>query len=197
MRLLVVYCHPDPESFNAAVRDRVVEAARGAGHEVDLLDLYAEGFEPTMSCEERRGYHEIGPNRAPVEDHIARLMAAEGLIFVYPTWWYGQPAMLKGWLDRVFVPGVAFAMPKPDAPIRGGLDHIRLVGAVTTLGCPRWFWSFVVGAPGRRVLLRGVRAICAARCRTFWCAIHEMDSATHAQRTRFLDRVARRIARIA
>ena len=193
MRLLVVYCHPDPESFTAAVRDTVLAAARAAGHEADLLDLHAEGFDPVMSCAERRGYHTPVENEVPVAPHIARLRRAEGLIFVYPTWWYGQPAMLKGWLDRVLVPGVAFGMPEPGKPIRPGLTNIRLVGAVSTLGSPWWWWTFGMGAPGRRVLLRGVRAICNPKARTFWLGLHEMDSATEAARKRFLARVEARI----
>ncbi|MEM7499066.1 MAG: NAD(P)H-dependent oxidoreductase [Pseudomonadota bacterium] len=196
MRLLVVYCHPDPESYCAAVRDRAVAGARAAGHEVDLLDLYGEGFDPVMSCEERRGYHTPVANEAPVAEHIARLKAAEGLVFVYPTWWYGQPAMLKGWLDRVFVPGVAFEMPEPNAPIRGGLRNIRVVGAVSTLGSPWWWWSIPMLAPGRRILLTGVRAICNPKARTFWLGLHEMDSAGDAARARFLDRVEARLARL-
>ncbi|MEM8623173.1 MAG: NAD(P)H-dependent oxidoreductase [Pseudomonadota bacterium] len=196
MRLLVVHCHPDPQSFGAAVRDRVLAGASRAGHEVDLMDLHAEGFDPVMSCEERRGYHTPVENERPVAAHIARLRAAEGLIFVYPTWWYGQPAMLKGWLDRVFVPGVAFEMPLPGQPIRGGLKNIRLVGAISTLGSPWWWWTFAMRAPGRRILLTGVRAICNPRARTFWLALHGMDSATDAQRTRFLDRVEARVARL-
>lgn len=196
MRLLIVYCHPDPESFAAAVRDRAVAGARAGGHEVDLLDLYAEGFDPVMSCDERRGYHTPVENEVPVADHIARLKAAEGLVFVYPTWWYGQPAMLKGWLDRVFVPGVAFEMPEPNAPIRGGLKNIRVVGAVSTLGAPWWWWTFPMLAPGRRVLLRGVKAICHPRARSFWLGLHEMDSVSEAARIRFLDKVEARLARL-
>ncbi|MEM6946392.1 MAG: NAD(P)H-dependent oxidoreductase, partial [Pseudomonadota bacterium] len=188
--------HPDPQSFGAAVRDRVLAGASRAGHEVDLMDLHAEGFDPVMSCEERRGYHTPVENERPVAAHIARLRAAEGLIFVYPTWWYGQPAMLKGWLDRVFVPGVAFEMPLPGQPIRGGLKNIRLVGAISTLGSPWWWWTFAMRAPGRRILLTGVRAICNPRARTFWLALHGMDSATDAQRTRFLDRVEARVAKL-
>ncbi|MEL6219174.1 MAG: NAD(P)H-dependent oxidoreductase [Pseudomonadota bacterium] len=197
MRLLVIYCHPDPESFNAALCSRVVEAARAAGHEVDLLDLYAEEFDPVMSCSERRGYHTIGSNQVPVAAHIERVQAAEGLIFVYPTWWYGQPAMLKGWLDRVLVPGVAFAMPEPNVPIRPLLTHIKLIGVVTTLGSPWWLWTMLMGAPGRKILLRGLRAICARGARTFWLGLHEMDTVSDRARTRFLDRVGRRIGRIA
>ena len=85
MNILVVYCHPRADSFTAAVCDAAIESLAAAGHAVVLLDLYAEGFDPVMSAEERGGYHTPGANRLPVADHLARLKAAEGLIFVYPT----------------------------------------------------------------------------------------------------------------
>lgn len=193
MRLLVVHCHPVPESFGASLRDTVLQAARGAGHEVRLRDLYAENFDPVMSADERRGYHEAGDNEIPVADHLADLRWAEGIVFVHPTWWYGQPAMLKGWLERVWVPHVAFTMPTERKPIGPGMTNIRLLGVVTTLGAPWWLWKYV-GEPGRRTLLRGLRACCHRRCRTFWLGLHDMDTATAADRDRFLARVERRIA---
>lgn len=196
MRVLLVYCHPVPESFNAAVRDRAVAALEAAGHTVDLLDLYAEGFDPVLSADERRGYHEPGANEAPVADHLARLKAADALIFVYPTWWYGPPAMLKGWLDRVWVPHATFEMPKPGKPIGRVLTNIRVVGAISTLGSPRWWWFFM-GMPGRRTLLTGLSVLCAPGCKTFWLGLHRMDSASAESRAAFLDKVAARLARLA
>ena len=103
--------------------------------------------------------------------------------------------MLKGWLDRVWVPHVAFTMPTETTPIRPGMTHIRLVGAVSTLGSPWWLWTWI-GQPGKRILLRGVRACCAPRCETFWMGLHKMDTATAADRERFLERVGRRISRL-
>lgn len=84
--------------------------------------------------------------------HIAHLNWAEGLIFVYPTWWYAQAALPKGWMDRVWQPGVTFAVPTPDRPMRPALTNVRLVGVVTTLGSPWRFWNFLIGAPGRKIL---------------------------------------------
>ncbi|MFO7854961.1 MAG: NAD(P)H-dependent oxidoreductase [Paracoccaceae bacterium] len=192
MRLLVVYCHPVPESFGAALRDKVVGSAEAAGHEVRLRDLYAEGFDPVMSAEERRGYHEPGENERPVAEHVADLRWCEGLIFVYPTWWFGQPAMLKGWLDRVFVPHVAFTMPTETTPIGPGLLNIRLVGAVSTLGSPWWLWTSLL-RPGRNIL-RGVAACCHPKSKRFWMGLHKMDTVPEAARKRYLERVGRRIA---
>jgi putative NADPH-quinone reductase len=193
MRCLVVHCHPCPESFTAAVRDTVLAALAAGGHEVRLRDLHAEGFDPVMSAEERRRYHDAGINETPVAGHLADLRWCEALVFVYPTWWYGQPAMLKGWLDRVWIPHATFAMPEKGKPIGPVLTNIRTIAVATTLGSPRWWWLFM-GEPGRRILLRGLRPLVARRCRTLWLALHRMDSATAEQRARHLERVARAFA---
>lgn len=197
MKVLLVYCHPVPESFSRALLEATLEALVANGHTVDLLDLYAEGFDPVMHADERRLYNEPGsPMPDDVARHVARLREAEGLLFVYPTWWYGQPAMLKGYLDRVFRPGVSFTIPTATAPLRPALTNVRFVGVVTTLGSPWWLWSLVIGAPGRKIMLRGIRACCSVRTRTLWLALHRMDTVSAADRQRFLARVRQRIGRV-
>lgn len=195
MKLLVVYCHPRPDSFTAAIRDVAIDALANAGHAVDLLDLYAEGFDPVMSAAERGDYHTREVNRAPVAHHLARVKAADGLIFIYPTWWYAQPAMLKGWLERVFLPHETFSMPENNQPIRGLLSNIRLIVAVTTLGSPRWWW-WLMGMPGRRILLTGIRGICAPGCKTRWLALHRIDVVGKEARKAHLDRVRKVLGEI-
>jgi putative NADPH-quinone reductase len=196
MRMLVVYCHPCPDSFSAALRDRVLSTLRGCGHETRLLDLHAEGFDPVMSDAERRAYHTPGVNEEPVAADLDLLRWCEGLIFVYPTWWYAQPAMLKGWLDRVWVPHATFTMPTEHKGITRVLTNIRVLGVVTTLGSPWWWWTFVIGAPGRKIILRGLRALMHPSCRTHWLALHKMDTASQKQREAFLDRVERELSLI-
>ncbi len=195
MRILLVYCHPDPQSFTAAVRDTALAVLSRAGHEIRLLDLYAIGFDPVMSCEERRQYYEPGTNEICIREHVDHLRWAEGLVFIYPTWWYGQPAMLKGWLDRVFVPHVAFSMPTGNEMIQPLLRHIRFVAAISTLGSPRWWW-WRIGQPGRRALLIGLSAVCHRRCQKLWLPLHDMDHVDADGRARFLKRVARELGRI-
>ena len=195
MRLLVVHAHPVPESFSTVLFRAVLEAAEGTGHEVRALDLHAVGFDPVMGEEERRTYNDGGPPADPaLQRHVDRLLWAEGLLFIYPTWWYGQPAILKGWLDWVWRPGVAFHLgPTGLTP---ALTRVRLIGVVTTLGSSRWLWSGLMGAPGRKILLRGLRPCTGWRTRAFWLALHDMDASTQAQRERFLARVRARIASI-
>lgn len=185
MRILVVYAHPCEESFAAAVRDRALAALQQAGHETRLIDLYAIGFDPVLSAEGRRSYHTPGENERDVASHLEGLRWCEGLIFIYPTWWYGQPAILKGWLERVWIPHATFAMPQGNQPIKRVMTNIRVLGVISLLGSPRWWW-WLMGMPGRRILLTGIRVLCARRCRTFWLAHHRMDHSTPETRHRFL-----------
>lgn len=194
MRVLLVFCHPVPESYCAALRDRAVAALGRSGHDVDLIDLCHDGFDPVMDAQEKRAYHEAGEADHPLPDHVSRLKRAEALIFVYPTWWYGLPAMLKGWLDRVITPGVGFEIPDGPGPIRPLLSHIDKIAIVSTCGAPRWFLWWV-GNPGRRTILRGIRALCARRCRTLWLAHYLMDSSTPESRAAFLDEVEKQLRR--
>ncbi|MBE3637741.1 NAD(P)H-dependent oxidoreductase [Mangrovicoccus algicola] len=193
MRALVVFCHPDPESFTAGVLAVVRERLAAAGAEVRVSDLYAEGFDPALSRAELAGYLDSPANEAPVAAEVENLRWCDTLIFVYPTWWYGLPAVLKGWLDRVMLPDVAFLMPdQHNATIRPGLAHVTRLGVFTTCGAS-WGLTRFVGAPGRRTLLRGLRLLCARRCRTAFAAHYLMDSSSAESRRRHLARVARRL----
>jgi NAD(P)H dehydrogenase (quinone) len=195
MRVLVVYCHPVPESFCASVKSTTVETLQKAGHEVDLLDLYAENFNPVMPVEERRVYNSMtSAEQCAYPDHVARLMAAEGLVFVYPTWWYGMPAMLKGWLDRVWTPGVAFNISPEGGVITSNLRHIKRLGVITMCGAPMW-WSYVVGHPGKRTILRGVRQLIALKAKSFFMAHYLMDVSTDKTRTDYLGKVRSKLAK--
>ncbi|RVT83207.1 flavodoxin family protein [Rhodobacteraceae bacterium CCMM004] len=196
MRALVIYAHPRPESFTAAVRDTVCARLEAAGAELRVRDLYGEGFDPVLSAGEHAGYEDEAANTAPVAGDVADLRWADTLIFVYPTWWYGLPAMLKGWLDRVLLPGVAFLMPDDaNTDIRPGLTNITRLGVFTTCGAS-WWLTRLVGAPGKRTLMRGVRLICAKGCRTAFAAHYLMDSSTPQSRARHLDRVAAQVDRL-
>jgi len=195
MRCLVVFCHPVEDSFSAALHDRAVESLQKSGHEVRDLDLYAMGFDPVLPRQERIDYHTPGANETPVADQIDHIRWAEALVFVYPTWWYGLPAMLKGWLDRVWVPHVTFTLPKDNQPIRGMMTNIRHIVGITTYGSP-WWWIKFVRDPGRRTLTTGIRAICHPKCKTTWLALYRMDESTDAGRRAFLDKVERAIARL-
>ena len=195
MRALVVYCHPRETSFTAAVRDVVVEKLQGVGAEIRVTDLYARQFDPVLSAPEHEGYLDCPENCAPVQSDVDDIQWCDTLIFVYPTWWYGLPAVLKGWLDRVFLPDVAFLMPDSEnATIRRGLDNVTRLGVFTTCGAS-WWLTQLVGAPGKRTIMRGVGLLCAPRVRRTFAAHYLMDSSTDVSRKKHLARVAAKMDR--
>lgn len=191
MRVLVLYCHPNPESYGAALHRAVVETLTAAGHDVDDCDLYAEGFDPVLTREERTGYHSLATNTLPVQAHVDRLRAAEALVLVFPVWNFGLPALLKGYLDRVFLPGVSFGLV--DGRTQGMLTHIRRIAVVTTYGASRWR-AFLMGDPPRRYCTRVLRAVTRFSASVSYLAHYDMNRASDATRAAFLGRVRTRLS---
>ena len=194
-RALVVYCHPSPGSFVAAVRDRVVAGLADGGAEVRLTDLYADGFEPGFTATDRQRHLEPGTDPS-IRHHAEDLVWCDTLVLVYPTWWSGQPAMLKGWIDRVWVNGVAWSLPAGANRLRPELRNVRRLVAVTTHGSPKWL-NMIEGEAGKRTMTRSLRAMCHPLARTTWLALYGLDSAESDERAAFLDRVERRMRRLA
>lgn len=190
MRVLIVYCHPDPKSFNAGIRDLVIEKLEAGGVEYRLIDLYAEGFQPVLNAAELAGYMDSPANRQPVAKHCEAVEWCDAMIFVHPTWWYGLPAMLKGWLDRVLLPDMAFLMPDAEnMNIRPGLEHITRLAVFTTCGASWWLMRFV-GAPGKRTLFRGLGLLLHPGAKKIFAAHYLMDRSTDASRAKHLALVA-------
>ena len=187
-RALVLYAHPCPESFSAALHATVVDTLSARGWEVDDLDLNADGFSPVLTEAERRGYHDERANLGPVRAYVDRLRAAEALVLVFPVWNFGYPAILKGFFDRVFLPGVSFRLV--DGKVRPNLTNIRRLAAVTTYGGTR-LRAFLAGDPPRCSVTRHLRYACGPGTRTRYLALYDMNRATAGDRTRFLARTAR------
>jgi putative NADPH-quinone reductase len=184
-RALILFAHPCAESFSAALHAAVTETLSHRGWDVDDCDLYAERFDPVLTAEERRGYHAVGPNCAPVQPYVDRLRAAEALVMVFPVWNFGYPAILKGFLDRVFLPGVSFRLE--DGRVVPALHNIRRLAAVTTYGGTR-LRALLAGDPPRRHFTRAVRHVCRPE-RLRYLSLYDMNRATDARRGSFLTRV--------
>jgi putative NADPH-quinone reductase len=194
VKVLVVHAHPDPGSLVAAAKDRVLRGLAAAGHEVRLTDLYEEGFEPELTADEEHRHLEPGVAEG-LERHADDLRWCDALVLVHPTWWSGQPAILKGWMDRVWASGVAWTLPDGADRLRPGLRNVRRIVGVTTHGSSKWVNS-IQGESGKRTMTRSLRLMCHPRCRTSWIALYGVDRADEAARARFLDRVERRLAHL-
>ena len=186
MRVLVLHSHPVEESFGKALFRQTCESLAKAGHEVDACDLYAEGFNPVLTADERRIYHDYPENVGPVKNHVDRLLTAEGLVICTPIWNFGFPAMLKGYFDRVWLPGVSFALQ--DGKLTPTLRHIRKLSAVVTYGATP-MRAFLAGNPPKKIVNRVMRAQIKLGAPVSYLAHYDMNNCTDQTRAAFLVKV--------
>jgi len=190
MKVLVLYAHPVETSFNAGLHRTIVERLTAAGHSVDDCDLYAEDFDPRLTRAERLGYHNERGAGDPAASYVERLMRAEALVLSYPVWNYGFPAMLKGFFDRVFLPGVSFRLV--DGKVQPSLHNIRKLAAVTTYGGSR-FRAMLMGDPPRKLVKRMLRATIKPGASVSYLAHYSMNLSTEETRKAFTAKVAARM----
>ncbi len=184
-RALVLYAHPCDDSFASALHNTVVETLTQRGWDVDDCDLYKEGFDPVLSDAGRRGYHDEPDNIEPVKNYVERLRAADALILCFPVWNFGYPAILKGFFDRVFLPGVSFKLV--DGKVRPNLTQIKKLAAVTTYGGTR-MRATLAGDPPRMVVKRAVWHVTRPK-KMRYLALYDMNRATDAKRAAYIAKV--------
>ena len=196
MKVLVVLAHPNPDSFSHAIVDKVSTTLANRDHSVSVIDLYAIGYSSAMTRAELAAYTSTTPAIDPmVIEHTRLIQECSTIVFVYPTWWSSMPAILKGWIDRTMLPGVAFSVHPETLKLQPGLINVRQLIGITTFGGPR-LASLVIRDNGSKIVTRSLRAICHRRCRTTWLRLFNIDSSTPAGRDKFLQRVERTIRKL-
>lgn len=193
MNILLVTAHPLPDSLCAALAERAAAALSGAGHAVIREDLYGQAFPPALTREERASYYAPIYDQAAVAAQAARLREAEALVLVFPTWWFGFPAILKGWFDRVWGPGIAYDHADDLGAIRPRLNRLRRVLAVTTLGTPWWVDWLAMRRPVRRVLKSAILGTCAPGCRFDMLSLYKAEKPAPERVAAFADGMAKRL----
>ncbi len=191
MRVLTILAHPHPGSFNHAIAEAAVAALEAGGHEVVFHDLYAEGFDPLLSSNEI-------PKGARIDEALARhcrdLAEAEGIIVVHPNWWGMPPAILKGWVDRVVRPGLAYEFLEGDSGegVPRGLLRARkaLVFNTTNTGAKRELEAF--GDPLQTLWKNCIFGLCGVEDfsrKSYGVVV----TSTEAERRAWLDDVRQRV----
>jgi NAD(P)H dehydrogenase (quinone) len=193
-RCLLILAHPLADSLNARLAATVERHARAQGWQVKCRDLYAEDFDPRLTAEERKGYYTTPP--ATLAEEKAELSAAQVLILVFPTWWFGFPAVLKGWFDRVWSPGLAFDHSPGFGPMLPRLTNLQEVLAVTTMGAPAWVDWLILRRPLKRILRFAIVKPCAPSARVTWRALHSAEAAAEPRIAKAEARLAADIARL-
>src|SRR5690554_4606757 len=156
MRTVVVFNHPYEGSFNNALLGAVTKGLQSAGHEVDLMHLDRDGFNPAMSAVDLKAFVEQKPVDPQVIDYNKRLKKADQLLFIFPIWWDLMPAMTKGFIDRVLFPGIVYDHHPRGFGLVPLLKNLKSVTIITTMNKPRWMYSLLIGNLIRKAMLNGV-----------------------------------------
>ena len=191
MNCLVVIAHPSPESLCGTLAAKALDTLRTAGHEVTVEDLYSSEFGPALTAAERSSYYEKQYATDGARAEIERLQAAEGLVLCFPTWWFGFPAILKGWFDRVWAPGEAYDHADDLGPIKPRLQGLRKVLAVTSLGAPWWMDRVVMRQPVKRVLKTAILGACAPAAELRMLSLYKAERLDAGQVQGFARKVER------
>jgi putative NADPH-quinone reductase len=152
------------------------------------------GFDPVMKPVERRAHNTTDPDLSLVEHHVARLRAADALVLCFPVWWYGMPAILKGYFDRVWVNGVAFHL-HAGGRMDPGLHRLKKLWVVCTYGAPWWLIRLVLRDPVRAVIHTGIRGLCTRHVKSKFFSLYSIESKSSTETARFLAEVERAFAR--
>jgi NAD(P)H dehydrogenase (quinone) len=194
MNILVILGHPDPRSFSHALADAVCQAMRADGQRVVFHDLHAEGFDPALPSAEISKDGLLPP---VIRQHCDELAAADGIVIVHPNWWGQPPAVLKGWIDRVIRPGVAYRFEEGDGGegVPVGLLRARAAVVINTANTPEARERSVFGDPLELIWKRCIFDLCGVRQvhrRTFGVVV----TSTPEQRAQWLSE-AQRLVRTA
>ncbi len=197
MQYLVVIAHPSQDSLCHALAMHTIDTLRGAGHTVVIEHLYNDGFAPSLTSAERQSYYSVPFDSSAIQASIERLTQAQGLVLVFPTWWFGMPAILKGWFDRVWAPGVAFDHAADLGAITPCLTQLRTAVVITTLGSPWWVDKLVMWQPIKRQLKIALIGLCAPQCKFQMLSLYKTEKISSAVFTAFCARIARALQKSA
>ena len=189
MNCLVVIAHPLENSLCKHLASETIEHLKLQGYNLTIKDLYAESFNPVLTPSERASYYQAPFDSQALKDDIEQLKSAESLVLIFPTWWFGFPAILKGWFDRVWAPGHAYDHASDFGPIKQGLDNLKEMKVVTTLGSPWWVDAFVLRRPVRKVLKLALLGACASNCKFKMLSLYESEKLTKEKVDKFIRKI--------
>ena len=189
MKCLIVTTHPLDDSLCKQLGKHVEIKLTQIGHDVTIEDLYAENFDPALTALERKSYYAESYDSSNIAEQVSRLQDAEALVLLFPTWWFGFPAMLKGWFDRVWGPGIAYDHASDFGPIQPRLDNLRKVLVVTTLGAPWWVDRLVMWQPVKRIIKLALLGACTKKSKLQFLSLYNSEKLNEQRISTFINKI--------
>ena len=194
MKVAIVFNHPYEGSFCNAMLKAVSRGLAQAGHEMDLLHLDLDGFNPVMTAKDLNAFRDKAPVDPQVLAYKERLALADHLIFIFPIWWELMPAMTKGFVDKVIFPGVAYDYTNPEnTRMRPLWTRLNGVTVLTTMNTPGWVYWLLFGNAIQKALVLGTFWKMGYR-NLKWLSFNEVKAVPKAKREQWLAQVEKRFA---
>jgi NAD(P)H dehydrogenase (quinone) len=162
-KYLIIFAHPSHDGHHGFLKKKIEEKLQASQNEYEVIDLYQLNYNPVLQNEElySAGRSNINDENKSFQDKISK---ANRLIFIYPTWWQGPPAILKGFIDRVFVSGFAFVY---DKSLPKGLLSGKKAAVFTATGAPSFIFRYIMRSPSLKVITRYTLLFCGIKSRGF------------------------------
>lgn len=193
MRTVIVFNHPYEGSYCNAILNAVTKGLQKAGHEVDLMHLDNDRFNPIMTQDDLQAFVAHQPIDPQVINYNERLKKADHLIFIFPVWWDIMPASTKGFIDRVLFPGVVYDHHPQGFGLVPLLKNLRSVTIITTMNKPQIMYSLLIGNLIRKVMLRSVFKTMGYK-RLKWISFTSVKSVSQEKRKKWLSNLETRFS---
>lgn len=195
MRVVVVFNHPYKGSYCNAILHSVTAGLESAGHEVDLMHLDNDSFNPVMSASDLKDFVDHRPRSPQVVDYVERLKQAHYLIFIFPIWWDLMPAMTKGFIDKVLFPGVFYDHHPRGFGLVPLMKNLKGITIITTMNKPGIMYSLMIGNLIRKAMLRSVfKTIGYKNLR--WISFTSVKSVSQEKRKKWLTNLENSFAKL-
>jgi len=194
MKVVIVFNHPYEGSFGNAILNAVTKGLKIANHEVDLMHLDNDGFNPVMSKADLKAFVEHKPVDLQVTDYNERLEKADHLIFIFPIWWDLMPAMTKGFVDRVLTPGVVYDHHPRGFGLIPLLKNLKGVTIITTMNKPKIMYSLLIGNLIKKAMIKSVFKTMGYK-NLKWISYNMVKSVSQQKRVKWLTDIENRFSK--
>ncbi|GAA4178285.1 NAD(P)H-dependent oxidoreductase [Sphingobacterium ginsenosidimutans] len=196
MRIAIVFNHPYEGSYCNAILNAVTKGLQKAQHQIDLIYLDKDGFNPVMTSADLKGFRDKKPVDPKVIEYKERLEKADHLIFIFPIWWELMPALTKGFIDKVLFPGVAYDYTnKTNTRMKPLLDNIKGLTMITTMNTPNWLYWLLFGNAIKKAVIMGTFWKMGYKNRK-WISFNQVKAVTQEKRATWLVNLEKRFARL-
>jgi len=195
MRTVIVFNHPYEGSYCTAILHSVVKGLAKAKHEVDVIHLDKEEFNPVMTSEDLKGFVDQKPVDPKVLEYKERIAKADQMVFIFPIWWELMPALTKGFIDKVIFPGVAYQYKKNGLGMYPLFKNLKSITLITTMNTPAVFYRVLFGNAIKKALILGTFWKMGYKNRK-WISLNMVKQTSDEKRKKWLDQIEGKFARL-